>query len=74
VAGIIECPAGARQVDCRRVAEDGRWGRGAPLSRWGISFETGSNVTDVTVARLRSKLGEESIETVGNVGYRISTP
>jgi DNA-binding response OmpR family regulator len=41
---------------------------------WGISFETGSNVIDVTVGRLRSKLDDEVIETVRNVGYRLGTP
>jgi DNA-binding response OmpR family regulator len=39
---------------------------------WGLSFETGSNVVDVYVGRLRSKLGEEIIETVRNVGYRLN--
>ena len=41
---------------------------------WGISFHTGSNVTDVYVGRLRSKLGDEVIETVRNVGYRLNLP
>jgi DNA-binding response OmpR family regulator len=39
---------------------------------WGLSFDTGSNVVDVYVGRLRSKLGEEVIETVRNVGYRLN--
>jgi two-component system, OmpR family, response regulator len=37
---------------------------------WGYSFDPGSNVVDVCVGRLRSKLGSELIETVRNVGYR----
>jgi len=37
---------------------------------WGFSFDPGSNVVDVCVGRLRSKLGSEVIETVRNVGYR----
>src|SRR6266542_3073520 len=37
---------------------------------WGYSFDPGSNVVDVYVGRLRSKLGSELIETVRNVGYR----
>jgi DNA-binding response OmpR family regulator len=41
---------------------------------WGMSFDTGSNVVDVYVGRLRSKLGEDVIETVRNVGYRINVP
>jgi two-component system, OmpR family, response regulator len=40
---------------------------------WGISFDTDSNVIDVTVGRLRSKLGDGVIETVRSVGYRINT-
>ena len=39
---------------------------------WGITFETGSNVVDVTVRRLRTKLGEDVVETVRNVGYRLN--
>jgi two-component system, OmpR family, response regulator len=36
---------------------------------WGYSFDPGSNVVDVCVGRLRSKLEPELIETVRNVGY-----
>ncbi len=44
------------------------------LSRvWGIQFDPGSNVVDVYVSLLRKKLGEEVIETVRGVGYRIAT-
>lgn len=39
---------------------------------WGISFDMGSNVVDVTVRRLRSKLGEDVVETVRSVGYRLN--
>jgi DNA-binding response OmpR family regulator len=39
-------------------------------SVWGFSFDPGSNVVDVYVGRLRSKLGAATIETVRNVGYR----
>ncbi len=39
---------------------------------WGVTFDTGSNVVDVTVRRLRSKLGEEIVETVRHVGYRLN--
>jgi DNA-binding response OmpR family regulator len=38
---------------------------------WGYSFDPGSNVVDVYVGRLRSKLGPELIETVRSVGYRL---
>jgi DNA-binding response OmpR family regulator len=40
---------------------------------WGYYFDPASNVVDVVIGRLRSKLGAEVIETVRNVGYRIST-
>ena len=38
---------------------------------WGYSFDPGTNVVDVCVRRLRSKLGSQAIETVRNAGYRI---
>ena len=38
---------------------------------WGMWFDPGSNLVDVTVRRVRHKLGAESIETVRGVGYRI---
>ena len=41
---------------------------------WDYSFDPGSNVVDVCVGRLRSKLGGEVIETVRNVGYRFHAP
>jgi two-component system OmpR family response regulator len=36
---------------------------------WGYSFDPGSNVVDVCVRRLRTKLEGDLIETVRNVGY-----
>jgi DNA-binding response OmpR family regulator len=39
---------------------------------WGCSFDPGTNVVDVYVKRLRSKIGAYAIETVRNVGYCIS--
>jgi DNA-binding response OmpR family regulator len=41
---------------------------------WGYTFDPGSNVVDVCVGRLRSKLGADTIETVRNVGYRFNAP
>ena len=41
---------------------------------WGYSFDPRSNVVDVYVGRLRSKLGADLIETVRNVGYRFLAP
>jgi DNA-binding response OmpR family regulator len=40
---------------------------------WGCSFDPGTNVVDVYVSRLRSKLGPYSIETVRNVGYSVAS-
>jgi two-component system OmpR family response regulator len=36
---------------------------------WGFAFDPGTNVVDVYVRRLRSKLGPYAIKTVRNVGY-----
>jgi DNA-binding response OmpR family regulator len=49
-----------------------------PLSRaellatvWGLDFDPGSNVVDVCVRRLRSKVGFELIKTVRGTGYQL---
>jgi DNA-binding response OmpR family regulator len=39
---------------------------------WGYQFDPGSNVVDVTMARLRAKVSDLPIETVRNVGYRFT--
>lgn len=36
---------------------------------WGLEFDPGSNVVEVCMRRLRTKLGEPPIETVRGVGY-----
>jgi DNA-binding response OmpR family regulator len=36
---------------------------------WGLDFDPGSNVVEVCMRRLRTKLGEPPIETVRGVGY-----
>ncbi|HLJ99520.1 MAG TPA: response regulator transcription factor [Streptosporangiaceae bacterium] len=41
-------------------------------SVWGYSFDPGSNVVDVCVRRLRSKLGFELIKTVRGEGYQLA--
>ena len=42
------------------------------LSRvWGFDFDPGSNVVDVYVRYLRRKVGQEAIETVRGMGYRL---
>jgi DNA-binding response OmpR family regulator len=38
---------------------------------WGYAFDPGSNVVDVTIARLRSKIRTLRIDTVRNVGYAL---
>ncbi|MEP7060013.1 MAG: response regulator transcription factor [Actinomycetota bacterium] len=40
-------------------------------SVWGYHFDPTSNVLDVTIRRLRTKLGGSSITTVRGVGYRV---
>jgi DNA-binding response OmpR family regulator len=53
---------------------------GAPCSReellsevWGYDFDPGTNVVDACVARLRSKLPDDVVHTVRNVGYKIQS-
>jgi len=41
-------------------------------SVWGLQFDPGSNVVDVCVRRLRSKLGFETIKTVRGEGYQLA--
>ncbi|RRD46372.1 response regulator transcription factor [Tessaracoccus sp. OH4464_COT-324] len=40
-------------------------------SVWGYDFDPGSNVVDVYVRYLRTKLGKERFETVRGMGYRL---
>ncbi len=40
---------------------------------WGLDFDPGSNVVDVCVRRLRSKLGFELIRTVRGAGYQLES-
>jgi DNA-binding response OmpR family regulator len=39
---------------------------------WGYDFDPGSNVVDVYVRYLRKKLGDDVVETVRGVGYRLA--
>jgi two-component system OmpR family response regulator len=60
----------------RELAEHA--GRSVPKDRllatvWGYDFDPGSNVVDVCVRRLRSKLGFELIKTVRGEGYQLVT-
>jgi len=48
-------------------------GKGQLLATvWGYDFDPGSNVVDVCVRRLRSKLGFELIKTVRGEGYQLA--
>jgi DNA-binding response OmpR family regulator len=42
-------------------------------SVWGYNFDPGSNVVDVCVRRLRSKLGFDLIKTVRGEGYQLAS-
>jgi len=49
-------------------------GKGQLLSSvWGYDFDPGSNVVDVCVRRLRSKLGFDLIKTVRGEGYQLAS-
>jgi DNA-binding response OmpR family regulator len=39
---------------------------------WGYDYEPGSNVVDVYVGYLRKKLGNDLIQTVRGMGYRLA--
>jgi DNA-binding response OmpR family regulator len=39
---------------------------------WGYDFDPGSNVVDVYVRYLRKKLGDDLVETVRGIGYRLA--
>lgn len=40
---------------------------------WGYDYDPGSNIVDVYVGYLRKKLGNDAIETVRGIGYRLRT-
>jgi two-component system copper resistance phosphate regulon response regulator CusR len=40
---------------------------------WGYDFDPESNIVDVYVRYLRKKLGDDAIETVRGMGYRLTT-
>jgi DNA-binding response OmpR family regulator len=42
-------------------------------SVWGYDFDPGSNVVDVCVRRIRSKLGFDLIKTVRGEGYQLTS-
>jgi DNA-binding response OmpR family regulator len=40
---------------------------------WGHGYDPASNIVDVYIGLLRKKLGDETIETVRGIGYRLRT-
>ena len=38
---------------------------------WGYDYDPGSNVVEVYIRNLRRKLGDDVIETVRGMGYRL---
>jgi len=40
---------------------------------WGYDYDPGTNIVNVYVGHLRKKLGDERIETIRGVGYRLRT-
>lgn len=49
--------------------------RGQLLERvWGLDFDPSSNVVDVFVRSLRTKIGAGRIQTVRGMGYRLTVP
>jgi len=41
---------------------------------WGYTFDPGTNVVDVCIRRLRTKLGNDIIETIRHAGYCVPDP
>ena len=53
--------------------------RGRTISRqrllsavWGYSHQPNTNVVDVSMRRLRQKIGHDRVETVRSAGYRLA--
>ena len=70
--GVLPGSARARLVE---LAE--HYGQSVSKGRllasvWGYDFDPGSNVVDVCVRRLRSKLGFSLIKTVRGEGYQLA--
>ena len=40
-------------------------------SVWGMEFDPGSNIVNVYIRSLRRKIGENKVQTVRGVGYRV---
>jgi DNA-binding response OmpR family regulator len=40
---------------------------------WGYDYDPGTNIVNVYIGHLRRKLGEDQIETIRGVGYRLRT-
>lgn len=39
---------------------------------WGYDYDPGTNIVNVYIGHLRKKLGDDWIETVRGVGYRLN--
>ena len=79
VADIGAGPGAADQAGVPAAARAGRACRAVRHRRaqllasvWGYDFDPGSNVVDVCVRRLRSKLGFDLIKTVRGEGYQLA--
>jgi DNA-binding response OmpR family regulator len=78
VADIGQGPVALTRLEfllLRELAE--HFGESVPKGRllasvWGYDFDPGSNVVDVCVRRLRSKLGFDLIKTVRGEGYQLA--
>ena len=84
-AGRLEADAGCGPVPLTRLEflllKELASHSGRPVARatllakvWGIEFDPRSNVVDVCVRRLRSKLGFELVKTVHGEGYQLTAP
>ena len=40
-------------------------------SVWGMEFDPGSNIVNVYIRSLRRKIGEQKVQTIRGVGYRV---
>ena len=58
------------RTSCGAAAPSARASSCSP-SVWHMAFDPGTNVVDVCIRRLRTKLGGEVIETLRNVGYAL---
>ena len=70
--GDFQLQAGGSQTALREHAGESVSKGRLLASVWGYDFDPGSNVVDVCVRRLRSKLGFNLIKTVRGEGYQLA--